>query len=250
MDDARTRTWWVHALFTCMELARDRGYDTSPYQELLDQRAVFTREMRNERRAGTRALIDQLYQTYIDNLKPDSPTMMFYFDRSPAQAGSSSRLVVVLAPRLNSVNGTKLTNLFSGWNTALAPSPKDVDLVLVVSPGGPIKHVGVAQAWPRLRAFTVNELVINPTHHSWYDEHQPLDPDSDTYRELMTKVGNTEQGLLKSLWGLYYADVVARYFGFAAGQIIRVVNRENITTNSTVPERIAYRVVHMDEFKK
>lgn len=246
MDDSRVRSWWIHALFTCVELARDRGYDTQPYQEFLNQRSAITLELRNERRAGTRALTDQWYQIYIDDQQPASASKMYYFNDS----NQSKTLMVVLAPRLVNVNNTTLTNLFSSWNPGNGVKPKDVNIIVVVSPGGTIKHLAVAQSWPHLRAFTVNELVINPTRHSWYDEHQPLDPESDTYRELMTKVGNTEQGLLKSLWGIYYTDVVARYFGFMGGQIIRVVNRENITTNSIVPERIAYRVVHMDEFKR
>lgn len=237
----RVQSWWVRAFFTTLEMAEDRGFDTQPYADIIKTKNKVFQELSEANRAETGTAH---YATYIGH-DGHGPRVYLFRGRDD----SRRQLAVLFHPGVYVVN---ISGLEGALENAKSENPNfdptTAEIVYVVSEI-PIKHVAISKTWPNMRIFVYTELVINPTRHIMYDEHQVVDPTSKTYKELLHKVGENERGLTKSLQGLYFSDVIARYFGYKEGQVIRIVNRRSIIHNSIVPERIVYRVVLMNEFK-
>lgn len=240
---SRIELWWVHALMTSFELADDRGFDIRPYMNIIKRKDDIYREMNQS--TNSDGVSTPYYNEYIDNISLGIPRVYYFRHRNDHQR----KLAIIFDPGSFTVNISTLNGTFEAIRSNDSSfDPKSLEMVYV-SDMATIKHLVLYRSWPRLRVFTYRELVINPTRHTWHDEHQVIDPNSDTYRELLKKVGNTERGLVKSLEGIYYSDIISRYYGFREGQIIRIVNRNSIMHNSIVHERIKYRVVLLNEFK-
>lgn len=227
---------------TTFEMANDRGFNTHPYKEIIKRKDEIYREMNQALASGGNT---NYFDEYVSPVSIGVPRVYYYHHRNE----HPRRLAIIFDPGVFWVNTSTLTTTFENIRAHDSSfDPKTLEMVYI-SEATTINHLVLYRSWPRLRVFHLNELVINPTKHSWYDQHQVVEKDSETYRELLKKVGNTERGLIKSLEGIYYSDIIARYFGYEEGQIIRIINRNGIMHNSIVHERIKYRVVLLNEFK-
>lgn len=238
---------WIYAIFNSIYLARDRGYDISPYIKVLDIESEYRTFLAESKRTEdydriTEALNYLMSEMgFIHNnlifMKPDQQSFLivrFIFDitsRTFDNKEASNQLSITLQ------------DLPDKYQRIPYEAVMVVDML-----DKKIKHQALANI-KQLRVFSVRELKINPVRHKLYDPHQKLEKDSSEYQEMLGKAQGEISNLYRSLQGIYRMDIICRYFGFETGDIIKITNTKNVYWNSIVNTIVSYRIVKNLEFK-
>jgi DNA-directed RNA polymerase subunit H (RpoH/RPB5) len=238
-----------------LEMVRDRGYDISAeqnlleytvndfirvYAELLEQRNATIRKA-NQEAANRRSVRNELtFRQMLDNVysKDDGTTLLVHYAESPTRGAKPSKLgVEPIAEfiRMATNYGVKWAILISEQDISSEAARNLQDIKIIY-----FQH------------FFDDELMYNPTKHYMVPRHEALT--EDEAREFLREnhLKPSQLPILKYVDPLArptekdrdkVTDPIVKYYGFLPGQIIRIY-RENFITETLVDSYVIYRHVY------
>lgn len=205
---------------TQIEMARDRGYDTTEDQSILsmtlDQFENYVNQLITLLKGSKRSVLSKFYHG-IEN--PSNKLLVQYGGRTSLQQKQvPSDIVVEFIGKARTYNVT--------------------EAILIVD--APLSFTG-SEALNNLKTiswqiFHDSDLSYNPVKHVDTPQHILLPPNevADVLQQM--KVDKSKLLLIKE------SDPVIRYYGWKAGNVVRI-NRDDSSISILTPKSINYRVI-------
>jgi DNA-directed RNA polymerase subunit H (RpoH/RPB5) len=209
---------------TQLEMVRDRGYEISPDEELIFNMDIYNftayiNELATANpRVTTRSLLSRSYQATL----PDGSirSMLIYYG---GKTDPRQKLVAAEVVRefIGLVQRYRITEAILIVDAALS------------STGGVELSALTLTKW---QVFFDSELTYNPTRHVDTPPHELLSPEQAQAKLRELRVDLSKLLIIK------VNDPVVRYYGWTAGNIVRV-HRDDQTISILSPKSINYRVI-------
>lgn len=209
---------------TQLEMVRDRGYEISPEEEQIltmninDFPNYINGLAADNPRAATRSLLSRSYQATL----PDGSTrsMLVYYGgkADPRQKQVSAEVVREF---IGLVQRYRINEAILIVDAALS-STGDKELS--------------ALTLTKWQVFFDSELTYNPTRHVDTPRHELLSPEDAQAKLRELRVDLSKLLILK------VDDPVVRYYGWTAGNLVRI-HRDDQTVSILAPKSINYRVI-------
>jgi DNA-directed RNA polymerase I, II, and III subunit RPABC1 len=201
---------------TQLKIARDRGYDISNEEALLD----YTPEAFVEYYSGTATQTGQPVAELLSTYYSDSERRRLLYVYYALQGGGQLGVNVTreFAARISTEQATEGILV---TDTPLSSQASDTL---------------VALGRDRVQVFMLEELAFNVIEHSLVPKHEVLSPEEG--RDLLKKMNAALSGLPIILT----SDPVVKHYNWPPGRIVKITRREYFLS-VLVPETYYYRVI-------
>ena len=208
---------------TQLQMVRDRGYDISPEEEVILTIDVYnfanyiTGLAVANPRATARSLLSRSYMATL----PDGSTrsmLVYYGGKSDPQKQVSAEVV---RDFIGLVQRYRINEAILIVDAALSSTGEKELSALTLT---------------KWQVFFDSDLTYNPTRHVDTPRHELLSPE-----DAQTKLRELRVDLSKLLI-LKVSDPVVKYYGWTAGNLIRV-HRDDQAVSILSPKSINYRVI-------
>ncbi len=211
---------------TLAEMLRDRGYNITNDDWLLDENTKITDFIRHYERVsghGNGTFKEALSSIYD---KDDDPTGKFslrmFFPETPVKGGKKATIGKAMIDRiLKHMTENDITKVIIVTETALSPAA-----------AGQLTNF---PAWT-LEHFMYKELTYNLTKHFLVPKHRLM-----SLNEITRFLGENDLDI-ENLPIMSFQDPMARYYGAKPGDLFEI-ERFDILGASMVPDSIAHRAV-------
>lgn len=209
---------------TQLEMVRDRGYEISPEEEPILTMNI--NEFPNyinalaaaNPRAATRSLLSRSYQATLTDGSTRSMLVYYGGKADPRQKQVSAEVVREF---IGLVQRYRINEAILIVDAALSSTGEKELSALTLT---------------KWQVFFDSELTYNPTRHVDTPRHELLSPEDAQAKLRELRVDLSKLLILK------VDDPVVRYYGWTAGNLVRI-HRDDQTVSILSPKSINYRVI-------